>query len=207
MKSLYPLIAAMGLTLAATACASGGGPQMSAADSAQLIATYSGTWILDESSSSPQIPNALEGVEDNQQVEDLASRPGGFREQRYWRRVAARQRDIGAMRETIEVLRERPETLTLQLDATTFTYRPTPGDPMELPMDGSDIDRNEGEYPVDAKLEWEAQFPVIVYTVTRGSSVRELFEAVGDRLIVRRTLAGAGEEGTQVLAYDRRAGN
>ena len=135
---------------------------MSGADNAQLFATYSGTWILDVSSSSPQIPNALEGVEDNQQVEDLASRPGGLREQRYWRRLAARQRDIGALRETIEVLRERPETLTLQLDATTFAYRPTPGTAMELPMDGTDIDRSEGEYPVDAKLEWDEQFPVIV---------------------------------------------
>ena len=188
------------------ACASSGGPALTGPDADAVFASYSGTWILDESSSSAQIPNFLEGVEDNQPMDEVgASRPGGLREERYLRRLRSRQADVGALRATMEVLRERPTTLTLQLDATTFSYRPNPGKAMALPMDGSEIDRDEGEHPVDAHIGWQDQFPVVEYTVPRGGVVRELMEAVGDRLIIRRSMSGMGEDATLILAYDRQS--
>ena len=180
----------------------GGGPPVTGEAAASLFATYSGRWELDESSSTPQIPNQLEGVEDEVPVADIARNE--TREMRRYRRMyESRQMSIAHMRTTIEVLRRRPETLVLTINETELVYTPIPGETLTVPMDGTDIEMREGEHRVRTNIEWDGPLLALEHQVVSGGTVRETLEVVGDRMIMRRTFSSAGTGEPLVLAYDR----
>lgn len=184
-------------------CASGGGgPPVSGAQAEELFAAYSGRWELDESSSSAQIPNQLEGVADEAPVADIA-RNESRAMRRYRRMVESRRMSVSDMRATIEVLRRRPETLLLRASAVELGYTPVPGTTITVPMDGTDFEMREGEHRIRTSVSWEGPILRLDHQVVGGGRVREQLEVIGDRMIMTRTLVASGQSEPLVLAYDR----
>ena len=184
-------------------CASGGGgPPVTGAQAEELFAAYSGRWELDESSSTTQIPNQLEGVADEAPVADIA-RNESRAMRRYRRMVESRRMSVSDMRATIEVLRRRPETLILRASEVEFGYTPVPGTTIALPMDGTEIEMREGEHRIRTKLSWEGPILGLEHHVVGGGRVRERLEVIGDRLIMTRVILASGPGEPLVLAYNR----
>ena len=197
------VLAVFGLAVCLSACASGGGgPALMGLDAAELFATYGGRWVLDEASSSAQIPNQLEGVKDESPVADIA-RNESREMRRYRRMVESRRMNVSEMRATIEVLRRRPETLVLRADEVELGYTPIPGTTIIVPMDGTEVEVREGEHRIRTKLKWEGRVLVLDHQVVSGGRIREMIEVIGDRMIMTRSLAAAGASEPLVLAYDR----
>ena len=197
-------LATAALCVAAWGCASGGGggPPVTGAQADALFAAYSGRWELDESSSTAQIPNQLEGVADEAPVADIA-RNESRAMRRYRRMVESRRMSVSDMRATIEVLRRRPETLILRASSVELGYTPIPGATITLPMDGAEIEVREGEYRIRTKLSWDGPILGVEHHVVGGGRVRERLEVVGDRLIMTRVIMASGPGEPLVLAYDR----
>ena len=196
------LATSLGVSVTLGCAGGGGGPPVSGEAAASLFATYSGRWELDESSSTPQIPNQLEGVQEEAPVADIARNE--TREMRRYRRMyESRQMSVAHMRTTIEVLRRRPETLVLTVNATQLVYTPIPGETLTVPMDGTDLEIREGEHRVRTNIEWDGPLLALEHQVVSGGTVRESLEVVGDRMIMGRTISGAGVGEPLVLAYDR----
>lgn len=197
------LLAITALAAGAWGCASGGGgPPVAGAQAEALFAAYSGRWELDESSSTAQIPNQLEGVADEAPVADIA-RNESRAMRRYRRMVESRRMSVSDMRATIEVLRRRPETLLLRASAVELGYTPVPGTTITVPMDGTEVEMREGEHRIRTKVSWEGPILSIDHNVVGGGRVREQLEVIGDRLIMTRTIVASGPSEPLVLAYDR----
>ncbi len=188
--------------LALCGCASGGGPAAEGADLTALFTAYTGRWVLDEASSSEQIPNQLEGVRDEAPVADIA-RNESREMRRYRRMVESRRMPVSKMRATIEVLRRRPGTLVLRGDPSEFAYTPALGRTLVLPMDGTEVEQREGEERVRTKVTWEGTILTLEHQVAGGGKIRERLEVIGDRLIMTRSLAAQGSDQALILAYDR----
>ena len=197
-------LAFLGLAAAlTTACASGGGgPMVTGEEAAALFAAFSGRWELDESSSSAQIPNQLEGVKDQTPVADIA-RNESREMRRYRRMVEGRRMSVSHMRTTIEVLRRRPVTLVLRAEEVELSYTPIPGTTIVLPIDGTQVEVREGEHRIRSEVRWEGSILQIEYSVVSGGRVRETLEVIGDRMIMTRSIQAAGPGEPLVLAYDR----
>ncbi|MCY4399823.1 MAG: hypothetical protein OXE96_10855 [Gemmatimonadetes bacterium] len=197
-------LAFLGLAAALTmACASGGGgPAVTGEEAAALFAAYSGRWELDETSSSAQIPNQLEGVKDEVPVADVA-RNESREMRRYRRMVEARRMSVSHMRTTIEVLRRRPETLVIRAEEAELSYTPLPGTTIVLPMDGTQVEVREGEHRIRSEVRWDGAVLQIDHVVVSGGRVRERLEVVGDRMIMTRVIVASGPGEPLVLAYDR----
>ncbi len=204
MTRIRPLLATSLGFVAAMGCAGGGGgPPVTGEAAASLFASYSGRWELDESSSTAQIPNELEGVKDEVPVADISRN-----ESRYMRRIRrmyeSRRMSIAHMRTTIEVLRRRPETLILTIDETELVYTPIPGNTVTVLMDGSEIELREGEHRVRTNVDWDGSLLSLEHQVVSGGRVKETLEVIGDRLIMTRSISTGGAASEPlVLAYDR----
>lgn len=197
------LLAITALSAGAWGCASGGGgPPVAGAQAEALYSAYSGRWELDESSSTAQIPNQLEGVADEAPVADIA-RNESRAMRRYRRMVESRRMSVSDMRATIEVLRRRPETLLLRASAVELGYTPVPGTTITVPMDGTEVEMREGEHRIRTKVSWEGPILSLDHNVVGGGRVREQLEVIGDRLIMTRTIVASGPSEPLVLAYDR----
>lgn len=197
------LLAITALLAGVWGCASGGGgPPVAGAQAEALFSAYSGRWELDESSSTAQIPNQLEGVADEAPVADIA-RNESRAMRRYRRMVESRRMSVSDMRATIEVLRRRPETLLLRASAVELGYTPVPGTTITVPMDGTEIEMREGEHRIRTKVSWEGAILSLDHQVVGGGRVREQIEVIGDRLIMTRTIMASGPSEPLVLAYDR----
>ncbi len=196
------LASLLGLVISSGCAGGGGGPPVSGEAATSLFATYSGRWELDESSSTAQIPNQLEGVQDEVPVADIARNE--TREMRRYRRMyESRRMSVAHMRTTIEVLRRRPETLVLTIGETELVYTPIPGETLTVPVDGTDIEVREGEHRVRTGIEWDGPVLSLKHQVVSGGMVRVTFEVIGDRMIMTRTISGTGAGEPLVLAYDR----
>ena len=201
MRLPLPGALASAMVFLGLGCASGGGtPSFSTEAAALRIAPYAGRWELDESTSTPQIPNQLEGVPDETPSADIA-RNESREMRRYRRMVESRRVSIAHMRTTIEVLRRRPATLILSHDGSSLLYTPIPGRTLTVPLDGSELELREGEHRVRTTLELEGALLSLRHQVMGGGLVTETLEAVGDRLIMTRTMANS--EQALVLAFDR----
>ena len=204
MTRIHPLLAvSLGLVAAMGCAGGGGGPPVTGEAAASLFASYSGRWELDESSSTAQIPNELEGVKDEVPVADISRN-----ESRYMRRIRrmyeSRRMSIAHMRTTIEVLRRRPETLILTIDETELVYTPIPGNTVTVLMDGSEIELREGEHRVRTNVDWDGSLLSLEHQVVSGGRVKETLEVIGDRLIMTRSISTGGAASEPlILAYDR----
>ena len=204
MTRIRPLLAtSLGLVAAMGCAGGGGGPPVTGEAAASLFASYSGRWELDESSSTAQIPNELEGVKDEVPVADISRN-----ESRYMRRLRrmyeSRRMSIAHMRTTIEVLRRRPESLILTINETELVYTPIPGNTVTVLMDGSEIELREGEHRVRTNVDWDGSLLSLEHQVVSGGRVKETLEVIGDRLIMTRSISTGGAASEPlVLAYDR----
>ena len=184
-------------------CASGGGGSaVPGVDVAALMASVSGRWMLDETSSTPQIPNHMEGVQEQTQVDDI-TRNESRAMRRYRRMMQSRRMSVADMRATIEVLRRRPATLVLRAGESGLTYSSSGGATLTLPIDGSEVETTEDESTVKSKVAWNGPLLVVEHQVVGGGRVRETLEVVGDRMIMTRTLSSQGGDQVLTLAYDR----
>ena len=203
MTRVHRLFAAsLGIVVTLGCAGGGGGPPVSGEAATSLFANYSGRWVLDESSSTAQIPNQLEGVQDEAPIADI-SRNESREMRRYRRMYESRRMSVAHMRTTIEVLRRRPATLVLTVSETGLVYTPIPGETLTVPIDGTQIELREGEHRVRTNIEWNGPVLSLEYKVVSGGTVRETLEVVGDRMIMTRTVSGAGAGEPLVLAYDR----
>ncbi len=193
-----------GVVVTAAGCASGGGgpPAVAGADGSALMASISGRWTLDESSSTPQIPNHMEGVKDQARVDDI-TRNESRAMRRYRRMMQSRRMSVADMRATVEVLRRRPSTLVLRVGESELRYSPSTGAALTLPMDGSQVEMPEDESRVKSKVGWEGPLLVVEHQIVGGGTVRETLEVIGDRMIMTRTLSSQGGDQVLTLAYDR----
>ena len=81
------------------------------------------------------------------------------------------------------------------MSETGLVYTPIPGETLTVP---------EGEqHRVRTNIEWNGPVLSLEYKVVSGGTVRETLEVVGDRMIMTRTVSGAGAGEPLVLAYDR----
>lgn len=183
-------------------CASGSSPALSGPQAEEVLAAYAGRWVLDEASSSAQIPNRFEGVPDSEPVEDI-TRNESREMRRYRRMLETRRMSVSEMRATVEVLRRRPETLLLRVDGAGLSYTPTPGSRLIIPLNGEEVEAREGEERVRSKLSWDGLILSIEHVVVGGGRVRESVEVIGDRMIMTRSVVNAEADQALTLAYDR----
>lgn len=199
------LLAVVLPALVQAGCATGSGGPVDSANAAgggALLDAYAGRWTLDEASSTPQIPNHLEGVPDETPFEDITRNES--RQMRRYRRLAqSRRMSVKDARATVEVLRRRPSTLVIRVEGDTLTYVPVPGTSVRVPLDGSEAESREGESRVRTKVGWNDGLLTLEHQVAGGGTVREVLEVVGDRLIMTRNVAAAANEQALTLAYDR----
>lgn len=167
-----------------------------------MLDAYAGRWTLDESSSTPQIPNHLEGVPDDTPFEDITRNES--RQMRRYRRIAqSRRMSVKEARATVEVLRRRPSALVLRVEEGALAYLPVPGMALRVPLDGSETESREGESRVRTKATWTGRILTLEHQIVGGGKVREMLEVVGDRLIMSRNVAATASEQALTLAYDR----
>lgn len=184
-------------------CASGGGrPAMTEAEARALVAEYAGSWVLDESGSSPQISAPRAPV-----VQTMTVLVSGQNRDEMRRQVEAEMQSTVDRYNAIEVLRRRPETLELRAEGVRLIYDPDPGLPMTLPVDGRSVVEPGGGEPVQVRIAWDGPGLGIEYVVGVDNQVRTALEIVDGRLKMTRTALVFGETvAPMVLWYDREGG-
>ncbi len=191
------------LAVLAAACASGGGGvrQLTEAEAEVMGAFFGGTWVLDESGSSPQI---------------AAPRP---KEQTFTVVVSSadRGRVPPEVQEAVEaeevrqaaflVLRWRPKTLVLRVDGSELAYAPTPGQSIAIPINGGSTTQYEDRHLVRTRVRWDGFKLEFDHQVGPDGRIGEVLEVVDARLRMTRTIRVAGETVPPlVLWYDREGG-
>ncbi len=192
-----------GIVVLAAACASGGGrPAMTEAEAEALLGDYAGSWVLDESGSSPQIP-IPDGPEDKTVTAVVAAQDI----ERFRRELEAEQRALALRAATMKVLARRPGTLELRTEGTQLVYSPTPGRRISLPVDGGSITEPGLEGRIRVGISWDGPGLGIEYLVGSEGEVHEVLEIVNGRLRMTRTMRVFGETvAPLVLWYDREQG-
>jgi hypothetical protein len=182
-------------------CASVGSVQravMTRAEIDALLASTSGNWVLDESSSSPQVTiprpetRRVTGVVRADQLDDL-------------RREAEEGQRLMALRQaTFELQRRRPETLVLGVQGDELVYIPTPGEAITLPLNGGWVSQTGGEHRVRSRAFWDGPRLVVEHMVGLEGRVSLALENVEDRLEMTRTMRFTGQSvAPAVLVYVR----
>lgn len=171
-------------------CASGGGVQravMTQAEIDALLARYVGTWVLDESASSPQLtiprPEAriVARVVRADQLNDL-------------RREAEEGQRLMAVRQAIfELLRRRPESLVLAVQGEDLLAVTTPGESVTLPLNGGWVSQPGGEQRVRTRAFWDGPRLGLEQAVGSDGEVRVVLEVEEGRLEMTRTIRFMGE--------------
>ena len=196
-------LALVGVAAMVVACASGGGSaRMTVAEAEALLADYAGRWVLDESSSSPQMAIPRGGIEKTV----VASRQDV---ERMLRELEAEQRSRNRSRNaTFEVLRRRPSTLALRVEGDQLVYSPMPGESIALPINGGSISQPGGEHRIRTRVFWQGGRLGLQHEVGSEGQVREVLEVVDGRLKMTRTIRVLGETVVPlVLVYDREGGS
>lgn len=182
-------------------CASGGGGRavMTRAEIDALLAEYAGSWVLDESGSSPQI--SIPGLPDK----TVTAVVSGQDIERYRQELEADLRQQSALREaTFGVLMRRPGTLVLQAAGEQLVYAPTPGERLTLPLNGGSVSQLEGAYTIRTQVVWEGPRLGLRHMVGVEGQIRVVLEIADGQLRMTRTLRIGGEAVAPiVLVYDR----
>lgn len=190
-----------GLAVLTGACATGGGgPRPVGAEAEALFAELSGVWVLDESGSSGQvaIPTRRE------LTSFVITRSGG---RGYISGATEGVAAPGVQETTYEVLRRRPEILTLRADPAKLVYMPLSGQDIEVPMNGQWVGRTEGEWEVRTRVFWDDGRLGIEHEVGAKGWVTEVLEVVDGRLRMTREIHRVDEPPAPiVLVYDRDEG-
>lgn len=196
-------LALVAVAVAGAACASGGGrPAMTEAEAEALLTDYAGSWVLDESGSSPQIP-----VPDGPGNMTVTAVVAAQDIERLRREVESRTESAGLRAATVKVLARRPGTLELRTEGTQLVYSPTPGRRISLPVDGGSITEPGLEGRIRVGISWDGPGLEIEYLVGSEGEVHAVLEIVNGRLRMTRTMRVFGETvAPLVLWYDREQG-
>ena len=188
------------MAVISTACASGGGgTNMPVEEVRELLTAYAGQWELDQSSA----PSQRARLEPPPTISVEGSNRASVRAQAR-REAEAAQRLMAIQQETFRIFNFYPRTLVLQVDGDSLAYRPTPGPSSMLPLDGRSITRSGTERNVSTRINWDVQRLEFTHQVESTGRVSEVFELVGDRLRVTRTVRVRGQRASPfVLMYDR----
>ena len=197
------LVAAVAL---AAACASGGGaPPMTGAEAEALFAELTGAWVLDESASSAPTETGPVPQRVGSGSFTIVKGPGG--QGRITGDVAAASVSATVREATYEVWGWRPKMLALQVNGVTLSYRPLPGESIELPMNGGSLTR-----PVEREIVRTEIFRVVdglglEHRVGSQGRVQVVLKVVDGRLEMTRTMRLASDVVLPiVLRYDREEG-
>ena len=187
-----------GTVVLAAACASGGGrPAMTAAEAEALLGDYSGIWVLDQSGSSPPTDNPVSEARPGRQVISSGNRTVILEEGSESLRSSAIRHAM------FEVLRGRPETLSLRVDGITLVYTPSPGQSIEMPMSGGSASRTVRGQIVRTRLFMEEGRLGFEHALDVGRLVQEVLEIVEGRLKITRTIVRDRDVDPVVLVFDR----
>ena len=167
-----------------SACASGGGaPPLVGAEAEALFAELTGVWVLDEFGSSPQIATPTR----TEVTRFTINKSGG---RGYISEVTGKPAKPGLPEATYEVLRLRPEILTLQVDSWQLVYTPLGGRSLTVPMNGKWTARTDGKWGVRARVVWDQDDLGLEHQVGLKGWVTEYLEVVAGRLRMERALYG-----------------
>ena len=177
-------------------CASGGGgPALTGPEADALFAELSGLWVLDEEESAPPLAD----------LPELRSFEFTVGNARANRASAAQASYLDVTDATYSVLRRRPDTLELRVDATALVYMPTPGDSLALPMNGESVVRTAPRRrTVRTRIVWEETTLGLDHSTDARGDVRVTLRVVAGRLVMSRRVRGMGASvAPVVLVYDR----
>ena len=188
------------LTLAA--CASGGSSPPVAGPAAEaLFTSLTGAWVLDMDETQAtrgSLPSAVGSDELQVVPADAASH------------VSQQIRDTedrAMFNEVAGALHWPPRTLALHVDPTQVVFMPTPGDGVTLLMDGTPVTDTVKDLRVRTRVSWQEEMLGLERKVDSGLEAREVFEVVGDRLTITRTLHAFDVTSDPFLwVYDRKEG-
>lgn len=188
------------LAFAGAGCASGGGGRavMTRAEIDALLAGYAGSWVLDESASSPQVTIPRPEI----RRESVTVRADQLDDLR--RQAEEGQRLVAVRQAAFELLRRRPEALVLGVQVDGMVYAPTPGESVTLPLNGAWISQTGGEHRVRTRVFWEGPRLGVEHMVGSDGRVSVVLEVVEGRLEMTRTIRFMGERvAPMVLVYER----
>ncbi|MDE2876110.1 MAG: hypothetical protein OXU69_10285 [Gemmatimonadota bacterium] len=184
------------------ACASGGGGvrEVTQAEAEVMGALFGGTWVLDESASSPQIP--IPRPKEQTFTVVVSSEDRGRIPPQVQEAVAAEE----VRQATYRVVRRRPKTLTLRVDGSELDYA-TPGRNIAIRINGGSSTEFEQRHQIRTRVRWDGVRLEFDHVVGSDGRVNEVLEVVDGRLRMTRTLRVAGEAvPSLVLVYDRDRG-
>lgn len=190
-----------GLTALSAACASrGGAPPLTGAGAEALFADLTSVWVLDESSTTntkielqPETEIAFENVE---QARQEAVRRGDEEVQR-----------LRVVLEPIFKVFQRPSTLILRVDEERLVFEPTPGQNMELPMNGEWIELPSGGQSLRARMYWDGDRLALEHRASSGARAQSVLEVVDGQLKITITIRVRRAFASPfVLIYDRDEG-
>ena len=189
-----------GTAVLAAACVSGGVPPVTGAEAEALFADLTGVWVLDEAGSSGQIATPTR----RELTSFSMTRSGG---RRIMTGAAEGIASPGVREATYEVLRRRPEILTLRADSAKLVYMTVSGEDVEVPLNGRWVRRTEGEWEVRTRVFRDAGRLGLEHEVGAKGWVTELLEVVDGRLRMTREIHRVDEPPAPiVLVYDRDEG-
>jgi len=192
----WPALA--GTAVLAAACASGAGaPPVTGAEAEALFGDLAGVWVLDEFGSSGQIATPA-----RRELRSFVITKSGGRG--HIIRGAEGVASPGIQEATYEVLRRRPEILTLLVDSAKLVYMPVSGRDIEVPMNGQWVGQTEGEWEVRTRVFWDDGRLGLEHEVASKGWVTEVLEVVNGRLEMTREIHRVDEPPAPiVLVYDR----
>ncbi len=195
----WPALA--GATVLAAACASGGSaPPVTGAEAEALFADLTGVWVLDEAGSSAQIATPTR----RELTSFTMIRSGG---RSYMTGATEGVASPGVQEATYEVLRRRPEILTLRADSAKLVYMTVSGQDVEVPLNGRWVRQTEGEWEVRTRVFWDQGRLGLEHEVGAKGWVTEVLEVVDGRLRMTREIHRVDEPPAPVvLVYDRDEG-
>ena len=170
---------------------------MTGPEAEALVGDYAGRWVLDESGSSSPMDNPASEDRPGRQVISSGNRTLIIEEGREGLRSSAIRHAM------FEVLRSRPETLSLQVDGIKLVYSPSPGQSIEIPMNGGSASRTVRGQVVRTRLFVEEGRLGFEHSVGMERQVQEVLEIVGGRLKITRTIVRSRDVDPVVLVYDR----
>ena len=181
-------------------CASGGAPAPTPEERDALLARYAGEWVLDEEASSPQMsiprPDTWgreRRIVSSDEIADLR------------REVEEGNKLLAIRHATYELLRRRPNALSLDVPGDELVYVTPSAEDIRLPLGGGWVVQTDEQHRIRSRVFWEGPRIGLEHVVDSEGRVRVVLEIVEGRLEMPRTMS-FGNEGVAplVLVYGRR---
>lgn len=171
------------LAVIVAGCASGGGaPAPTPEERDALLARYAGDWVLDQGASSPQIsiprPDTYTEtrIVSSDEIADLR------------REVEEGNKLLATRFATYQLMRRRPNALSLAVPGDELVYVAPPAEGISLPLGGGWVVRMEDSHRIRSRVFWEGPRIGLEHVVDSEGRVRVVLEIVDGRLEMTRTM-------------------